>query len=438
MIESNTELTLVPKAPTPAPARGPASVRAAAAARPAGAMAAASPASSPASPAGSTAGSPAATPARDTPVTRRHAWRLEFTGTGADYFRVWIVNTLLTLATLGVYSAWAKRRKARWFARHTLLAGEPFDFHGDPRRILVGRVLALALLLVCVHAFDWSLAAGVAALAALYVLGPMLFAGAQRFKLGNLSWRGLRFGFQPVAVPAYASCLPLLVAWTLVAFLVSLGPALGPWVSGFIGLTAALLIPIAHGRLRQFQHRHARYGALAFNFHLPVEAFYGLYLRVGGALIAAGVVTALMGAGVSLGWKLAAGAPPEGLRTALPLVAVVVAWACAWPIYIARLQQVVWSNTRLAGGIEFASDVSGVALLKTVLGQGLLTVLTLGLYWPFLAVRVAKLRIEGMSVMTDAPVGGIVVQAPPRRGPGPARGPVADGTGDTFGLDVGW
>ena len=35
---------------------------------------------------------------------------LVFTGQGAEYFRIWIVNLALTVATLGIYSAWAKVR----------------------------------------------------------------------------------------------------------------------------------------------------------------------------------------------------------------------------------------------------------------------------------------------------------------------------------------
>jgi len=37
-----------------------------------------------------------------------------FTGRGSEYFRIWVVNVLLTLVTFGVYSAWAKVRKARY------------------------------------------------------------------------------------------------------------------------------------------------------------------------------------------------------------------------------------------------------------------------------------------------------------------------------------
>ena len=36
----------------------------------------------------------------------------QFTGSGSAYFRIWIVNLLLSLVTLGIYSAWAKVRKA--------------------------------------------------------------------------------------------------------------------------------------------------------------------------------------------------------------------------------------------------------------------------------------------------------------------------------------
>src|SRR5579862_5722202 len=41
--------------------------------------------------------------------------RPQFNAKPDEYFRIWIVNLALTLATLGVYSAWAKVRKLRYF-----------------------------------------------------------------------------------------------------------------------------------------------------------------------------------------------------------------------------------------------------------------------------------------------------------------------------------
>src|SRR5882724_9281066 len=72
--------------------------------------------------------------------------QLRFTGTGASYFGIWIVNLLLTIITLGIYSAWAKVRRLQYFYRHTEVAGSSFDFHGSPSRILIGRVIALVML----------------------------------------------------------------------------------------------------------------------------------------------------------------------------------------------------------------------------------------------------------------------------------------------------
>jgi uncharacterized membrane protein YjgN (DUF898 family) len=62
-----------------------------------------------------------------------------FSGSGKEYFRIWIVNLFLTVATLGIYSAWAKVRRLRYFDRNTHLAGAVFDFRGDPKAILRGR-----------------------------------------------------------------------------------------------------------------------------------------------------------------------------------------------------------------------------------------------------------------------------------------------------------
>src|SRR5215471_19629889 len=78
--------------------------------------------------------------------TARPPEPLRFTGTGSGYFGIWIVNLLLTILTLGIYSAWAKVRRLQYFYRHTELAGSSFDFHGSPVRILIGRILALLLL----------------------------------------------------------------------------------------------------------------------------------------------------------------------------------------------------------------------------------------------------------------------------------------------------
>ena len=69
-------------------------------------------------------------PASESPLQSpsvRAPEQLRFTGSGAEYFGIWIVNLLLTIITLGIYSAWAKVRRLQYFYRHTEVAGSrPF------------------------------------------------------------------------------------------------------------------------------------------------------------------------------------------------------------------------------------------------------------------------------------------------------------------------
>jgi hypothetical protein len=43
---------------------------------------------------------------------------VRFTGSGGEYFRIWIVNLLLSIVTLGIYSAWATVRNRRPHSDH--------------------------------------------------------------------------------------------------------------------------------------------------------------------------------------------------------------------------------------------------------------------------------------------------------------------------------
>jgi hypothetical protein len=60
---------------------------------------------------------------------------LRFHGSALEYFKIWIVNLCLTLLTLGIFSAWAKVRKKRYFYSHTTVDGTPFQYLGQPGTI---------------------------------------------------------------------------------------------------------------------------------------------------------------------------------------------------------------------------------------------------------------------------------------------------------------
>ena len=70
----------------------------------------------------------------------------EFTGKAKEFFGIWLSNLLLSILTLGIYSAWAKVRRRRFFLGHTLIGGHRFDYHADPKVILKGRAVVVSVL----------------------------------------------------------------------------------------------------------------------------------------------------------------------------------------------------------------------------------------------------------------------------------------------------
>ena len=73
------------------------------------------------------------------------AHRLRFTGSGGEYFRVWIVNVLLSIVTLGFYTPFARKRTAQYFYSHSMIAGSALEFTAQQRRMVVGFVVLLLL-----------------------------------------------------------------------------------------------------------------------------------------------------------------------------------------------------------------------------------------------------------------------------------------------------
>src|SRR5688500_12575108 len=71
-----------------------------------------------------------------------------FTGEWTEYFKIWIVNVLLTIVTLGFYAAWAKVRKRRYFYANTRLFGHTFEYLADPVKILYGNLIVAGVFLI--------------------------------------------------------------------------------------------------------------------------------------------------------------------------------------------------------------------------------------------------------------------------------------------------
>jgi uncharacterized membrane protein YjgN (DUF898 family) len=95
------------------------------------------------------------------------------------------------------------------------------------------------------------------------------------------------------------------------------------------------------------------------------------------------------------------------------------------------MQNLVWTKTG-NGRMRFISQLRFRDMLWLSLKNGLLIMLTLGLYWPFAKVAVARLRLDAVHIRSITDMQAVVAAG--HQQPQEAAG---DAAGDFFGLDVG-
>lgn len=118
-----------------------------------------------------------------------------FSGSGVEFFKIWIVNLLLSIVTLGIYSAWAKVRTNRYFYGNTYLADTNFEYHAEPIQILKGRIIAVVFFLCYTFAGLIHPVLAIVFGVLLLVLIPWIIVNGLRFNARMSSYRGVHFNF---------------------------------------------------------------------------------------------------------------------------------------------------------------------------------------------------------------------------------------------------
>jgi uncharacterized membrane protein YjgN (DUF898 family) len=227
---------------------------------------------------------------------------LTWSGSPWDLVALSVVNFVLSILTLRIYSFWGKTevRRRIWSSIH--VDGEPLAYSGIGKELLLGFVLVLAVVL---------LPTVVLVTAAVISFGPVdprtkavqlvLYVGyfflfgiaiyrARRYRLSRTLWRGIRGGMSGSAT-SYA------------------------WLS----FCTALLVPVTLGwivpRLQRRLTSETTFGNLPFAYEGRSAPLYARFagLWIGGIAIYAGALAAIA---VILGPRLAAQA--EASRAGLP------------------------------------------------------------------------------------------------------------------------
>ena len=275
-----------------------------------------------------------------------------FHGSGGTLFRIWIVNALKTIITLGIYRFWAKTNIRRYFASETEFEGDRFAYHGTGTELLVGAVKAAMVfavpfaLLNVIPRLRFGTPVTVAAVlfGAVYILVliPLAIVGSRRYRLSRTSWRGIRFSFR--------------------------GPA-GQFVRLFLAgsvlsvLTLGIYYPFFAARRQGFLVSHAYFGTARFGFDGQGRDLLKMYA-----------------------WAVLLAYPTLGLYS-------------FW--FQARQQRYLWGHTSFETA-RFRSTVTGGALFRLRLVNALLLMGTLGLAAPWVSIR--NLRFAFRYLALDGPL----------------------------------
>jgi uncharacterized membrane protein YjgN (DUF898 family) len=184
---------------------------------------------------------------------------VEFRGNAQEYFGIWIVNLLLSLVTLGIYSAWAKVRRKKYFYNNTLIDNVAFDYHAKPTSILKGRIVAF------IFFFFYSASASISMwlpylfLLMFFLALPWLVVRGSTFNARNTSHRGLRFNF----VGDIGEAFGLFVGMPLLNL-----------------ITLGLATPLVTHQKRQYIVNNHRFGTTAFKMKSVVHEFFMVYIKL--------------------------------------------------------------------------------------------------------------------------------------------------------------
>jgi uncharacterized membrane protein YjgN (DUF898 family) len=329
-------------------------------------------------------------------ITKTPDNRMTFTGSGKEYFGVWIVNILLTIVTFGVYSAWAKVRRNRYFYGNTKLLDRGFDYHAKPLQILKGRAITVVVLTIYNIVLQVAPAVGLVFALVLLVAVPWLITSGLRFNARMTSYSNVRFGFDGKYWGAAKAFL------------------LGPFLAA---ITLGLLTPVSSKWTANYVFNNMRYGGKKLGTKPLLGNLYkAWFIPAGVALAGIALLSLIIFINKSALQNTAdaslmtdANAPSLALIAIIYLIviAVLLVYALAGLFYRAAVRNIVLNTTQIEGGHQFGSDLPRLRYVWIVVSNFFATIFTFGLLRPWAAVRLARFEAEHTTLAINGEIGAV-------------------------------
>ncbi|MEL0044908.1 MAG: YjgN family protein [Deltaproteobacteria bacterium] len=322
----------------------------------------------------------------------------EFTGKAKEFFGIWLSNLLLSILTLGIYSAWAKVRRRRFFLGHTLIGGHRFDYHADPKVILKGRAIVVSVLVVLSLVSELSTVLSGTSLVLLMLALPWLANRSLRFNARMTSFRNVRFDFSGT----YGK--------SLLAFV--LLPLLGL-------LSLGLLQPFATRYSGRYLAMNYSYGDAKLESDPQLKRLYKGFFQAFSIVLIPFVV--LLGIVAQHDWDLErlVLVPIDGATGWLidfSPFALIIALYLAFFHYRAVARNSILGSLSISRVHQLKSEISGFRLAWIVLSNSFLTLSSFGLLQPWGAVRRWRYETESLQLIPGGSLDEFIGRIQPAEG----------------------
>ena len=353
-------------------------------------------------------------PSGPQPGRETRTFRMSFTGTAGEYFRIWIVNLLLTVVTLGIYLPWAIVRKRKYLYGNTWLAEDNFGFHANPIALLKGYLIVVTFAVI--YGVGGYVNPIIPAIVVILVvlLYPFIIWKVLRFRTRNSSYRNIRFNFSGTLPVAYKRFL----LWAIL-----------------IPFTLGLIYPYLAYLQKDYMLNNLSYGDQKSKFKGRVGLFYLTYLSAVGWVFLLFVVPLFL---LSHAFAEIATVDPTPNLMSFFFVGIFMYSLFLFSVTLARvlvfvkIYNHVWKNTTMGSGISFRSGFELWPYLKIQVVNGLAIFFSLGLAIPWATVRKLKYLAECMLVTADKDQLDKVVQTATAR-----EGAAGDAAVDYLDFDIG-
>ena len=297
---------------------------------------------------------------------------IKFSGTGWELFRIYAVNVLLIIVTLGVYYFWAKTRIREYLWTKTTFLGEPFEYLGTGWELFrsflffasLFFVFTLFLALISFFFDAVYLVSGLGVQLIGLVIWPYAMFCALRFRLTRTCWRGIHGQLAGSAISYTRK------TWVRYALIL---------------LTAGLYLPHATAFWTNYLVNNASFGSLKFRFENETSKlsrpYYACWLT--------GVICLFFFGGVTA-WIFNGPLKQDPISGILFLFLLMpLALICLGLPYI--IYQVIKLNWLINGlhldEASLKSEITIGGYLKLTISNGLLVLFTMRLGAPWAIIR---------------------------------------------------